>query len=92
LTSIEGVIRRPAHVLGYAILLLIDRYPPFRLGAQASAREISNRALPTPRTTGGAVLRMESVRVEVIACRGRHAADSSHATTQTLSRDLDRAP
>jgi uncharacterized protein DUF4389 len=32
-TYIEGVIRWHARVLGYAILLLSDRYPPFRLGA-----------------------------------------------------------
>jgi hypothetical protein len=32
-TYIEGVIRWHARVLGYAILLLTDRYPPFRLGA-----------------------------------------------------------
>ena len=41
---IEGVIRWHARVLSYAILLLSDRYPPFRLGAEPSTRARSPKS------------------------------------------------
>jgi hypothetical protein len=39
LAHIEGVIRWHSHVVGYAFILVTDRYPPFRLrSAERDAR------------------------------------------------------
>ena len=39
LNIVDGVLRWYTRVLAYAFLLSTDRYPPFRLGAQASSWE-----------------------------------------------------